>query len=44
LAALVTPDVHTGAVFDLLHNDILGMNDAIPSQIHQIIQAGHLLH
>ncbi|MFZ0422007.1 MAG: hypothetical protein WAL80_03930 [Xanthobacteraceae bacterium] len=44
LAALVTPDVHTGAVFDLLHNDILGMNDAIPSQTHQIIQAGHLLH
>ena len=44
LAALVTPDAHTGTVFDLIHNDILGMNDAVPSQIHQIIQAGHLLH
>ncbi len=44
LVALVAPDIHAGAVFDLLHSDIPGMNDAIPSQIHQIIQAGHLLH
>jgi hypothetical protein len=44
LAALMTPDAHTEAVLDLIHNDILGMNDAIPAQIHQIIQAGHLLH
>ena len=35
LAALITPDPHTEAMFDLIQNDI---------QIHHSAQAGHLLH
>ena len=35
LAALVTPDPHTEAMFDFIQNDI---------QIHHSAQAGHLLH
>ena len=44
LAALITPDAHDLAVFELIHNDILAPNGVTPAQIHHSIQAGHLLH
>jgi hypothetical protein len=44
LAALITPDPHAEAIYDLIHNDILAQNGQTPAQIHHLIQAGHLLY
>jgi hypothetical protein len=44
LTALTTPAPHAAAVFDLFHDDGLAPTGTTPAQIHQLIQAGHLLH
>jgi hypothetical protein len=44
LMALTTPGPHAAAVFDLFHDDALAVAGTTPAQIHQMIQAGHLLH
>jgi hypothetical protein len=44
LTALTTPGPHAAAVFDLFHDDGLAPTGITPAQIHQMIQAGHLLH
>ncbi len=43
LSALVHPDPHSEAVFDLMHNDILAPNGAVSAQIQHAIHAGHML-
>lgn len=44
LASLITPDPHSQAVFELIHNDILAPIGPTPGQIQHMAQSGHLLH
>ena len=44
LASLITPDPHSQAVFELIHNDILAPTLPTPAQNHHAAQASHLLH
>jgi hypothetical protein len=44
LTALTTPAPHAAALFDLLHDDGQAPMGTTPAQLHQLIEAGHLLH
>ncbi len=44
LTALTSLGPHAAAVFDLFHDDGVAPSGITPAQIHQLIQAGHLLH
>jgi fibronectin-binding autotransporter adhesin len=44
LTALTTAGPHAAAGFEFFHDDIMTPTGTTPVQIHQLIQAGHLLH